>query len=91
MGKHQWTVKDDVIAFFLYKYGEDDLLFDTAGIADKLGMSKDSLIARKGNFLDTGKGLDHVAKKPVDVYEKFKNIPKGTFLAVVKDILYPKK
>jgi len=56
-------------------------------------MSKDSLIARKGNFkfLDTGKGLSHVAKLSENVYQKFNNAPKNEYLAVIKKILYPQK
>ncbi|MBT3303220.1 hypothetical protein [Desulfobacula sp.] len=93
MAKHQWTKKDDVVAFFLYKFGDEDLIFDTAAIAEKLGMSKKSLIARKGNFkyLDTGKGLSHVANSSESIYEKLKDVSKPKFLSFVKKILYPQK
>jgi len=37
MVKHKWTVKDDVIAFFLYKFGEKDLIFDIDGGVMKIG------------------------------------------------------
>ena len=93
MTQHQWTKKDDVVAFFLYKYGDEDLIFNTAAIADKLGMTKESLIARKGNFkyLETGKGLSHAAKASEEIYEKLKNVSKQKLLEFVKKILYPQK
>ncbi|MCD4674744.1 MAG: hypothetical protein K8S18_01960 [Desulfobacula sp.] len=93
MANHKWTGEDDVIAYFLYKFGEKDLIFDIDGIAIKLGMSKDSLTARKGNFkyLETGKGLSHVAGLSERIYNEFHNVTKKEYLAVVKKILYPKK
>lgn len=93
MDRHDWTIKDEVIALFLYKFGEEDLIFDIPGIASKLGMSKDSLKAKIENFkfLDTGKGLSNFSKNSKQVYEDFKNAPKNIYLAVVKTFLSPQK
>ncbi|MBU1342386.1 MAG: hypothetical protein KKE44_26195 [Proteobacteria bacterium] len=86
MVNHVWTVKDDIIAFFLYKFGSDDLIFGIDAIASKLGISKDSLIARKENFkfLETGIGLSHVAEQSKQIHAQFKDV----YLGVIKEILY---
>ncbi|WDP89343.1 MAG: hypothetical protein HUN04_06235 [Desulfobacter sp.] len=67
-------------------------LFES-GIADKLDMTVESFIARKGNFkyLETGKGLSHAAKPSEEIYEKLKDVPKPKLLSFVKKILYPQK
>jgi hypothetical protein len=47
--KHSWTEGDDVVAFYLSRYGARALPLMQAGIAVRLGMSEDSLIMRQRN------------------------------------------
>ncbi len=93
MKRHQWTDKDEVIAFFLYRYGDDDLMFKRCGIAKKLGMSKESLVAKEGNFkfLDTGKGLSNASCLSKKIYEKYKNKPKDKHRIEIENLMYPQK
>lgn len=93
MGTHKWTLSDDVIALFLYRYGTEDLIFDIDGIGSKLGMGRNSLLARIGNFkyLDKGKGLSHVAKQSHEVFRLMVTTSKEKHMAIVKKCLYPAK
>ncbi len=92
MPNHDWTVRDDIIAYFLYKFGDKDLLYTIDTIGDRLGMGVQSLKARMANFqyLDTGQGLSNAAKQSGEVFEKLKDAPKDAYLDIVKEYLYPK-
>jgi len=64
MKKHKWTEEDDIVAFYLYKFGTRNISYVIEEISGILGMSTDSLKMRIKNFraLDTGSGLSHYAK-----------------------------
>jgi hypothetical protein len=74
---HKWTKSDDIIVFYLYRYGEcDEIRIDTLekymGRYDKRG----SIKMRISNFeaLDTdgAKGLDKWAELSLQVYSEYK-------------------
>ncbi len=70
--KHRWTEGDDLVALYLYRHGEKGLPMKLASLANVLGMSKDSMKMRKGNFvaLDRGGGLSNAAKQTKTIYER---------------------
>lgn len=88
--KHNWTYNDDVVAYFICRFGVDDLIFDLNGICRKLDVKPDSMNMRIGNFKaleGTGK-LINVAELSRKIYEDFKNTSKSKHIEEVKKILY---
>ena len=84
MNEHKWTVEEDKIALYLYRFGTLD---DIKRIGVKLPMSYDSFKMRVDNFkyLATGTGLKNYSKQSKEVYDKYKDSSKkefelGTFL-----------
>ena len=84
MNEHKWTVEEDKIALYLYRFGTLD---DIKRICVKLPMGYDSFKMRVDNFkyLATGTGLKNYSKQSKEVYDKYKDSSKkefelGTFL-----------
>lgn len=73
--QHAWSKDDDLVAFYLFKFGDGDLGKDTKEIGELLGMGAGSLKMRIGNFraIDGGGKLDHSAKQSRFIYERFNN------------------
>jgi hypothetical protein len=42
-------------------------------------------------YLETGKGLSHVAKQSETVFKEFNKAPQKEYLEVIKKILYPSR
>ena len=74
--------REDIIALYLYRFGEDGLPIRKTQLAELIGVNRDSLEMRLSNFqaLDIGKGLTHVAKQEQQVYERFRNTSKEGLL-----------
>lgn len=70
--KHQWKITDDIVAFYLYKYGSEK---DIEHVSRKLGIKVASIKMRISNFafLDKQKGLSKFSKQTLDVYSIWKN------------------
>ena len=64
MINHRWNKEDDIVAFYLYKFGKGNLSRSIEGISNQLGMSSASMMMRISNFeyLDKKKGLKHYGK-----------------------------
>lgn len=84
MDEYKWTVEEDKIALYLYRFGTLD---DIKRICVKLPMGYDSFKMRVDNFkyLVTGTGLKNYSKQSKEVYDKYKDSSKkefelGTFL-----------
>lgn len=73
MKKHTWTEKDDVMVFYVFKYGYDHIPYSSSNIAELIGVSKGSVSYRIGNF----KAIEGVGKASnygvlsKNVYEKY--------------------
>lgn len=75
MINHRWSKEDDVVAFYLYKFGKGNLSHSIESICNKLGMSSASMKMRISNFsyIDKKQGLKHYGKLSVKIYEEFKH------------------
>ncbi|AVQ37758.1 hypothetical protein C7M56_03295 [Clostridium botulinum] len=87
--RHKWSIADDIIAFYLYRYSTKDINYTYDEISNRLGMSIDSLKMRKANYksLDKGIGLPDVSKQTDKVFEFFKNIDHTEFRIMVEKLL----
>ena len=83
--KHRWSVEDDIVALYLYRFSEDGLPLSRDDIGRRLGMGPLSLKDRIKNFLslDVGRGLDHWAKQSEQVYHLYKDTPQEELRALV--------
>lgn len=65
--KHKWKITDDIVAFYLYKYGSNS---EIEIASKKLGIKLDSLKMRIENFryLDRNKGLRKYSKQTELIY-----------------------
>jgi hypothetical protein len=72
MEKHKWKIKDDIVAFYLFKCGST-LEINLA--AKKIGVKVTSLKMRINNFafIATNKGLSNFSKQTESVYNSWKN------------------
>ncbi len=70
--KHKWKLSDDIVAFYLYKYGSTK---EIELAAKKLGIKLTSIKMRISNFafLDKKKGLSKFSKQTETVYFSWKN------------------
>ena len=90
MAQHNWTYDNDIVAFYLCRYGLDSLLFDLKTICSKLGMKPGSMRMRVQNFrfLEFGEGLDHTAQLSKRVFTDYKETTQPDHYNKVKEILY---
>ena len=95
MPQHNWTYEDDIVAYYLCRYGLESLLFDLNSISKKLGMPSGSMKMRVNNFkaLEAREkgivdGLINWAQLSEGVFNRYKNIPKAEHFDDVKKILY---
>ena len=73
---HKWSKEDDIVAYYLYKFGPESLMIRIGDISSILGMSESSLIMRIRNFqaIDGAGGLQNYAKLSKKVYEEYKTV-----------------
>ncbi|RKG76191.1 hypothetical protein D7W79_18410 [Corallococcus exercitus] len=76
MDKHNWSEADDLVAFYLYRFGTEGLPFDLPTIAEQRGIKEGSLKMRISNFKAyAGAGsLGNIARQSVQVFERYKNV-----------------
>jgi len=87
---HKWSKDDDLVAFYLYKFGDNHLSLKRRDIGKILGMGYGSLIMRISNFKSIdreSKGLDHFAKQSMEIYTKYKHLPEDELIQKVNAIL----
>jgi predicted transcriptional regulator len=76
VANHTWVEKDDIIIFFLCKFGIESCPLSKQEIADKIGVSLGSVSYRVGNFKAiSGVGnATNFAKLSLEVHEKYSNL-----------------
>lgn len=89
---HRWTLNDDKIALYLYKYGNESIKYTNKQIAGIIGTSVGSLEMRKKQYkyLDGKNGLSNTSSKMQQVYNEFKNISFYEYKAIVERLLWIK-
>jgi hypothetical protein len=77
MDRHDWSEADDLVAFYLYRFGTEWLPFDMPAIAERRGIKLGSMKMRISNFkayAGTG-GLGNIARQSVQVFERHRDTP----------------
>ena len=89
--KHKWTERDDIIVYYLYKFGTKNLTFSIEELGKKLGIKPESIKMRIENFraIDTKnqKGLKNYAKLSKIIYEEYKNSSEDALRNIVISLL----
>ena len=77
MDRHEWSEADDLIAFYLYKFGTEQLPFDMPTIAERRGIKLGSMKMLIGNFKAyAGAGsLGNSARQSVQAFEQYRDTP----------------
>lgn len=70
---HRWSVRDDLAALYVHKYGYRRVAPSLAKLADSLGIKIGSFRMRVGNFkaLDGPGGLGNAAQQSRDVHKRY--------------------
>jgi hypothetical protein len=77
MDRHDWSEADDLVAFYLYRFGTERLPFDMTAIAERRGIKLGSMKMRISNFkayAGTG-GLGNIARQSEQVFERYRHTP----------------
>lgn len=88
--RHKWSIVDNIIAFYLCKYGTNEINYTYNEISNKLGMSTDSLKMRGSNFkslMEKGKGLPDISEQTSKVFECFKDLDVNDFRELIVKLL----
>lgn len=90
MDRHKWNKSDDILTYFISKYGEENNI-TIDNICSSQNIKTRSFQQRVKNFNAlAGKpnGLSHAAKLSIDVFKEYKSISKETHkehcLAILK-------
>jgi hypothetical protein len=93
--KHRWSLEDNLVAFYLYKFGTKNLSYSEDLILDLLGISKGSMKMAKQNFLSLdGKNhgaLKNASKMGKEVFEKYNSMDSEEISLEVTSYLEIKK
>ena len=89
MAQHNWTVGDDFVAFYIYKFGPQGLRRSKREIAEILGTTAGSLRMRTQNFqfLDTRTGLKNVSYQEKQVYNRCRDMAETELRALAINVL----
>ena len=76
MANHTWVEKDDLMVFFLCKFGVENSPLSKQEVADKIGVSLGSVSYRIGNFnaINGVGNATNFAKLSLKVHEKYSNL-----------------
>jgi len=76
VSNHKWIEEDDLMVFFLCKFGADNCPLSKREVADKIGVSLGSISFRIGNFnaINGVGNATHFAKLSLNVHEKYSNL-----------------
>ncbi len=74
---HSWSDDDNLIAYYLYRFGDDDLPVTKKELGDILGMRLGSLSYKVGNFkvIDGLGNLDGYSLQAVRIYKQYHTLP----------------
>ncbi|WP_141328908.1 hypothetical protein [Myxococcus sp. AB025B] len=81
MSNHEWSEADDIVAFYLYRFGTALLPCDMPAIAEQRGIKLGSMKMRISNFKAyAGAGrLGNIARQSAQVFERYKDTPEPQF------------
>ena len=73
---HIWTENDDLIIFFVYKFGIENSPLTKQQVADEIGVTLGSVSWRVGNFkaIDGLGKATNVASLSQEVYKKYSSL-----------------
>jgi hypothetical protein len=85
MSNHKWTETDDLVAFYVYRYGHERIARSKTEIANTLGIRPASFGMRIQNFqaIVSGGGLSNYAKQSARIYKQYKSATEPELRAVV--------
>jgi hypothetical protein len=74
--RHHWTERDDIVALYFYKFGDEGRTSNLATVGERRGMGAGSLRMRVGNFraIAGGGRLDHAALQSGSIYERYAHL-----------------
>lgn len=86
---HIWSEDDDLVGFYLYKYGVSELGVTHGAILKALDIGADSMEAKRLNYqaLRTGKGLKNASEQSRMIYQRRRITPKEELKQLVLPIL----
>lgn len=74
---HHWTTDDDLLALYVYRFGDTQLPIKKRDLPARLGMNDAAFPMRIANFraLDTGSGLANASRQTRDVFDEHRDTP----------------
>jgi hypothetical protein len=86
--EHRWTVRDDIVAFYLSRHGADHLGLTLDEVAQRLDIGCRAMNMRMGNFqyLDGQGGLSHPSQQSIKVFQDYRHMIEPEMLAEVRAI-----
>lgn len=87
--RHRWTQAEDIVAFYLSRFGDRKLQSRGVSIAATLGLKESSLAMRISNFryIDKGSGLRHAALQSRQILESYRTVSEPSLRRTVEEIL----
>ena len=75
--RHSWSDDDNLIAYYLYRFGEREINATKKELAEILGMPSNSLTLKISNFkaIDGPGGLDGYSHQAVLIYKQYSGLP----------------
>jgi hypothetical protein len=91
--RHLWSTDDDLVALYLFRFGEAGLSIRTNAIGAQLGMGAASLRMRVQNFraIDGGGGLDNYAKQSKQVFDQYGGSSQAELKQMVDAVVFHPK
>lgn len=76
MANHRWTEADDVVAFYVYRFGVENLARSVTDLARSRGIKPGSFRMRMENFqaLDGKGGLANWADQSEQVFHRYRDL-----------------
>lgn len=81
---HTWTKDDDIIGYYLYRFGDKELEFTKQELAESLGMGWNSMALKIANYkaIDEKGGMSGFSRQAKQVYDLCKNMTDNDFAIV---------
>jgi hypothetical protein len=82
--RHRWSVRDDVAALYVYKFGHRRLASSFAEVAELVGVPPASFRMRVGNFkaLDGPGGLSNASRQSQEVFARYGSATEAELRAI---------
>ena len=87
--RHRWREDDDLVGYYLFRHGANDLPLTQPEIAELLGMPESSLIMKQGNYrsLAGGNGLSSASAQSRRIFERHKKTSHADLRQLVLEVL----